>query len=188
MIPEKRHVIKVLKGVEKGVKEKDSIKLKDLSNQTIHSSSIHQNPECIIIAVIVYSLSKIVERTNYKDYKDYKKFLKSFLGHLSKARENLKKDKEREFREELVEIRKEINKISGNFKKHLKFIFNKASINKASRLYEHGLSMEKTANLLGISSWELAECVGKTGISNVKLNKTVTIKERVGTALNLFSK
>ncbi len=188
MIPEKKHVIKVLDKVNKAVEEKNYVKLKKLSNQTLHSSSIHQNPELIMIAVITYSLNKIVERTNYKDYQEYDSFLKSLLNHLDRARDNLENDKEEKFREELVKIRKDINKISGSFKKHLKFIFNKASINKASRLYEHGLSMEKTANLLGVSVWELGEYVGKTGISEVKLNKTVTIKERVGTALNLFSK
>ena len=62
----------------------------------------------------------------------------------------------------------------------------KAKINKASRLYEHGISMEKTAKLLGISQWELAEYVGPMGASEYPQTQTLDIKKRVKKAMEFF--
>ena len=59
-------------------------------------------------------------------------------------------------------------------------------INKASRIYEHGISMQRTAELLGISEWELSEYAGRTGISDVNLSITMDIKTRIEKAMELF--
>jgi len=63
---EKEHVIKVLENTKIALKKEDVIQLKELSNQTIHSASIDQTSESILLAVIVYSLGKIIERGKYK--------------------------------------------------------------------------------------------------------------------------
>ncbi len=184
---ERNHVLNILEQTKKAVEKKNVVKLKELSNQTIHSASIYQDTESVLIAVIIYSLSKVVERTNYQKYKDYNSFVKSFIKHIKKARTSLKNNQEKEFRQELKNVRKEISKISGNFKKHLEQVFKKSSINKASRIYEHGISMEKTADLLGISAWQLAEYAGKTGIADVDLSITMTVKKRIKLAEQFFN-
>ena len=61
-------------------------------------------------------------------------------------------------------------------------------IKKASRIYEHGISMQKTAKLLGISIWELAEYSGQTGISNVNLSITLDVKERIKNAMEFLTR
>ena len=186
MIEEPQHILKVLKETKEAVGREDSVKLKELSNQTIHSASIHQDADCIMIAVIIYSLSKIIERTNYKEYPGFKEFLNSFLEHLEHAISSLKQNNEKRFRKELRSIRANISKMSGSFKKHIQDVFRKAEINKASRIYEHGISMEKTARLLGISLWELAEYAGQTGIADVNLSITMPVKKRIKIAEEVF--
>jgi len=176
---EPKHILKVLQETRKAVREQGTIKLKKLSNQTIHSASIHQDTDSILIAVIIYSLSKFLERTNYRSYPSWNPFFKAFMMHIDRAIKALRQNNEKKFRKELKKIRAEISKISGHFKKHVQDVFKKASINKASRIYEHGVSMEKTAKLLGISIWELAEYAGQTGISDVNLNITLPIKTRI---------
>ena len=47
--------------------------------------------------------------------------------------------------------------------------------------------MEKTAKLLGISLWELAEYSGQTNISEHKLGKTIDVKDRARTAMEIFN-
>jgi len=183
---EPKHILKILKETKEAVKEQDTVKLKKLSNQTIHSASIHQDIDSIMVAVIIYSLGKFLERTNYRDYPAWNPFFKSFLKHIDDAILALKEGKEDKFRKELKKIRASVSKISGHFKKHVQDVFKKASINKASRIYEHGISMEKTAKLLGISIWELAEYAGQTGISDVNLNITMPEKERIKLTLNFF--
>ena len=53
-------------------------------------------------------------------------------------------------------IRNSINEIEGDLSVYLRDILYKAGINKAFKLYEHGLSAEKTASLLGVSLWDFA--------------------------------
>ena len=184
---ERGHTLQVLEKTKQAIKDKDSIKLKELSNQTIHSASIQQDADSIMIAVIIYSLSKILERTNYQKYPKWKSFFTHLTTHIDKAITALQENKDEKFRDELQGIRKDISKLTGNFKTHVQNVFKKASINKASRIYEHGISMEKTSKLLGISIWELAEYAGQTGISDVNLNITLPIKQRVKLAMEFFS-
>jgi len=69
---------------------------------------------------------------------------------------------------------------------YIKDVFRKAQINKASRIYEHGISMEKTAKILGISVWELSEYVGKTRIDDINLGITTPIRKRIKLAEEVF--
>ncbi len=188
MVQETKHVLEVLRKAKQAIKQEDAIKLKELSNQTIHSASIEQDTDSIMIAVIIYSISKIIERTKYKDYPGWRKFFSSLMKHIDNAIAALEKNNEEIFKQEMVRIRQEVNKLSGNFKKHIQDVFHRASINKASRIYEHGISLEKTAQLLGITLWELAEYTGKTGIPDVNLAVTKPIKERIKIAEEIFGK
>lgn len=183
---EKDNIIRILRETKLAVQTGDNVKLKELSNQTIHTSSIAQDPDNIIVAVIVYALSKILERTNYQAYKGWKNFFNNFLTCIEKAKEAVEQNKLEEFRAQVSCIRKEISSLQGNFKKHIEEVFRKAQINKASRIYEHGISMEQTASLLGISLWELAEYSGKTGIGDVQESLTSSTKKRVSTMMEFF--
>lgn len=188
MFVEKENLSRILQETKIAVKKEDSIKLKELSNQTIHSASIHQDENSIAVAVIVYSLSKLLERTNYQQYGNWKSFFSSFMKHLDRVYSAIKEDDEEKFRFEIKKLRKTIAKLSGNFKKHVEDVFKKAEISKASRIYEHGISMEKTSKLLGITIWELAGYVGQGGIGDVDLNITLPEKERIKIALEMFKK
>lgn len=185
---EKEHILNILKDVKKAVKEKEIIKLKELSNKTIHSSSIDQDPENITLAVIIYSLSKIIERTNYSEYKNWRGFFEKFMEHIDNSISYLEKDDVVKFAEELEKIRTDVSELTGDLKKNIQDVFKKASINKASKIYEHGISMEKTSKLLGISLFELAEYAGQTGISDINLNITMPVKKRIKLAMDFFEK
>jgi hypothetical protein len=133
-------------------------------------------------------LIKIIERESYREYKEWPSFYNLAIRDLGLAAQNLRQNKLKQFRQRLVDIRKSANKFSSNLKKYIKDVFEKAAINKASRLYEHGLSLSETTDLLGISQWELAEYVGKTGISDVNLSVTVPIKQRLNFTKKLFER
>lgn len=183
---EKAHILGVLEQAREAVKKEDIVKLKELSNQTIHSASINQDSTSILIAIIIYSLGKIIERTQYKELPGWNSFFKSFIHKISKATSNLEKDDEKSFEKELNSITKEISSLTGDLKTNIKDVFQKASINKASKIYEHGISLEKTSKLLGISIWELQEYAGQSQVSEVKLNKTIPIRERIKLAEEFF--
>jgi len=186
MIQERGHVLNVLKRTKASLERQDAVKLKDLSNQTIHAASINQESESIILAVVIYSLSKIIERTNYQKYPGLKEFLTHVAQHIDKSIVYVQKENKKGFVKEIEYIRKDINKLTGNLKRQIQDVFQRAKINKASRMYEHGISMEKTAKLLGISIWELTEYAGQTGISDVNLNITIPMRQRIKFAMEMF--
>jgi len=185
---EKENVLRILKETKRAVKENNSFLLRELSNQTVHTSSIHQDADNIAVAIIVYSLSKIIERRNYRTYSNWPTFYRRFLVCINNAILALEKDKLDEFHNQLEQVRRIIEELTGNLKLQIQDVFRKAEINKASRIYEHGISMEQTAKLLGISIWELAEYSGGTGISEVNLNLTLPEKKRIKYAIEIFEK
>jgi hypothetical protein len=185
---EKDNLLYILSSTIKAISEKDIFTLKELSNRTVHSASIFQDSDSISVAVIVYSLAKIYERSKYETYKDWNLFDKSVSLNLKNAVSSLKQDKTGDFRGNLQNIINSIKKLSSHLRIYIEEVFRKARINKASRLYEHGISFEQTARLFGISIFELAEYAGRTGIGDVDLSITMPIKDRIKIASDFFEK
>jgi len=183
---DRQHILNTLKKVKQSLDKEDYIEIKQLSDNIIHDSSTEQDPDIISVAIIIYSLSKLIERESYKTEKNWKTFYKNYLKNINDMIESLEKDNLKRFRDEVDANRKLIEQLSGNLKIYINEVFRKAKINKASRIYEHGISMEKTAAILGISVWELAEYAGKTRISDHNLGITMPIKSRIKLAQEIF--
>ena len=73
---EVEHVISILKEIKQSLKEEDSVKLKELSNQTIHAASIQQHTDSITLAILIYTLSKLLERKESLKVKNWDSFIK----------------------------------------------------------------------------------------------------------------
>lgn len=184
---ERRHILNILMKVREALRNRDYIKIKRLSDKVIHHASVHQDPNVISIAVIIYSLSKLIERENYTKERNWPDFYNSYRRNIENMITALKNNDPEKFHNEVISNRKLIQGLSGKLKFFIGDVFRKAQINKASRIYEHGISMEKTAKILGISLWELSEYAGKTGIADVNLAMTMPLKERIKTAEQFFS-
>ncbi len=183
---EKENVLRILKETKQAIDKDDPVKLKELSNQTIHTASITQDPDNIAVAVMVYSLSKIIERKQYREFSGWNSLYKSILSAVDNSINAIKEEDDIKLKENLTLIRKTVSKLSGQLKIYIQDVFRKAEINKASKIYEHGISMEKTANLLGITMFELASYAGQKPDIDVPLTKTLDIKTRVKTAMEMF--
>ncbi|MEM4703060.1 MAG: hypothetical protein QXP53_01065 [Candidatus Pacearchaeota archaeon] len=183
---EKRNFLSILKNAKRALKERNVLLLKEMSNRTIHSASLYQDPDAVVIAVTIYTLSKLLERENYRSYPEWKPFVNTCLKFLEKAIECLEKDKLEGFRKSMISIREAIEGIGSRLKTYILEVFRKAAINKASRIYEHGISRAETSRLLGITQWELAEYVGATWIADVDLSITMPIEKRIKVAEKLF--
>ena len=97
----------------------------------------------------------------------------------------LKKDDIKNFRKEVASIRNLIQRLSGKLKDYINDVFRKAEINKASRIYEHGISLGKTAQLLGVTQWELVDYMGQKK-TDEKYSVT-DIRKRAQSAVEFFS-
>ena len=175
---EGENIIRILEETKVALKEKDTLKLKQLSDQTNNTASRTQDADNIAIAVIVYSLGKILERGYAENLSVVIKEIDNVIRSAKKEGDLLNRN--------LKQLRAEIEKISPGMKKYIGDVFRKASINKASKIYGHGVSMENTAKLLGISVWELANYAGQTEISNAPESRTLGVKERIKLVEGIF--
>jgi len=183
---EEENVLRILKEARKAINENNPSEIKKLSDQTIHTATISQDPDNIIVAVLVYSLAKIVEREHYKEMPGWDNFYSEFLKYLDSAILHLEKNDIDKYRNDVGKIRNVMNKISSNLGEYIRDVFRKAKINKAFKIYEHGLSEEKTAHLLGVSLWDLAGYIGQSTVSEAKVNESMPVKNRIKIAEEIF--
>ena len=184
---EVEHVIEVLESARKAIKEEDILKLGELSNQTIHSVSTHQDTGNVTMAVIVYTLSKLIERKSALKIKNWDLFIKKIDSQFSLAIRALKEEKYEKYEKYMKMARKSLGSASLNIKAYIQEVIRKASINKGSKIYEHGISLGQTAQILGITEWELSEYTGQTKVSDIRFNSTVNVEQRAKIALEFFS-
>jgi len=184
---EKEHIIDVLEEAKHALKTSNSLKLQHLSNQTIHSASIHQDKDSITIAVIIYTLSKIILRKSNLQIKNWPTFIKRFNGQVDLAIDSMQKDRLDKFNYYLEKARASLSNLSINLKPYIQEVLRKASINKASKLYEHGISLSQTSKLLGITRWELAEYIGQKNLDERPYSKSINTKRRIQMAMDFFN-
>ncbi|HRZ85525.1 MAG TPA: hypothetical protein P5277_01975 [Candidatus Paceibacterota bacterium] len=184
---EKEHILSILKEAKKAAKSENVFVLKSLSNQTIHAASIYEDNDNIMIAVLIYSLGKLIERKRNFNNTDFQEILDYYLKIIDDSIFFITKKDIDSFSSNLKTLIQKTNTLSKHLKESLQDMFKKAQINKASKVYEHGISIEKTANLLGISIWEIVEYTGQSSIHDQNLTKTMDIKKRIKTAIEIFS-
>jgi hypothetical protein len=183
---EVKNILKIFEEAKKAIKENNTAKLKSLSNQTNNTASRTHDPDNIAVAVIIYSLGKILERENYRNYFNWEKFYKNLLIYFDKEINALKNNNEKEISKTLKLIRGTISNLSRKLKIYISDVFRKAQINKALKIYEHGISLEKTANLLGITMFELANYSGQKKSFSFLEEKAQSVRKRIKIAENMF--
>lgn len=179
-------ILDILKKSYKAIKDDDIKELKELSNHIVHDMSIFQDEYSISTAVMIYSLSKVFERSKYTKYRDWPIFYRTVMGNLEKAAKALTESNIEEYEKCTREILKVIDKLGSNLKKYIEEVMHKAKISKASRVHEHGISIGRTAEILGISEWELMDYIGRTGIADVTLALTKRASERLKITRKIF--
>ncbi len=183
---ERRNILRIFQETKEAVLKRDAAKIRSLSNQTTNTAALTHDPDNIAAAVVVYALSKIIEREDYKQLPGWNEFYNIYINSIDKIIEALKRKDDVAYRKNIQLIRNSIGTVSGKLKDYIQDVFRSASINKASRIYEHGISMEKTANLLGVTMFELAEYAGKGKYADVPEAKTVDVGSRIKLAMEMF--
>ena len=183
---ERENILLIFQETKEALEREDSATIKNLSNQTNNTAALTNDPDNIAAAVIVYSLSKILERADYKKLSGWNNFYERYITCIDNIILSIMKEDDELYRKNIKMLREAIEKLSGSLKYYIKDVFRKASINRASKIYEHGISMEKTASLLGITMFELASYVGQKEFGDVSQIKTIDVKARIKTAMEMF--
>ena len=179
----KRDIIAVLNDLIEVLKlkeERDIAEIKRLSNHLIHNASIFQDEDSVSVAILIYSLSKIIERREGNF--DYKKI----LSILNLCVSYLKSDDDENFRKSIKDIFNFIRTIDVKIKLYINEVINQAQIKKGCKLCEHGISVARASEVLGISQWELMHYLGKTTLID-KFSEPVNVSKRLNIARSLFS-
>ena len=79
-----------------------------------------------------------------------------------------------------------ISKEDNKLQKYIRRVVNDAQIKKGFKIYEHGISLGKTAELLGISQWELMKYIGGVKLSDTVKDK-IQLQHRLNYARELFN-
>lgn len=178
-----------LKKIKKALDSMDANKLKELSNHTIHCSSIYHEKRPIYIAIITYSLSKIIEKAEIrKKYtEEFEDFMKGIIQNFEMLITFLEKRDFKKFNKAIKVMLKEISEFDSSFGRYAEDVLEFAKAQKGAKIYEHGLSLSSVAEMLGISKWELMEKVGETKIHEEILTPK-SVKERLERMKKLIEK
>jgi len=175
----KKDILEVLEQALAALEAEDHHALLDLSNHVIHDASIFQDDDSVSFAVIIYALSKIVHRCDNEKIP-----VPQVASLLQEAKDALELSKEDVYRAVIKRIFDEVKKLDEKVGLYITEVINQARIKKASKMTEHGISLARTAELLGISQWELQDYFGKTQIPEHELG--VPVKHRLKLARSWF--
>ena len=153
--------------------------LKELSNHTIHNASIFQDEDSVSIAILIYAISKILERGLDEKYR------LRLVALIKEAYTSLDSGDVGKYKSLIRGIFKEITSIETKFKYYIEEVIRQAQIRKGSKIFEHGISIARASEMLGISQWELMSYVGKTALTDMGPAEEMT-KKRLAIARGLF--
>ncbi len=184
---ERGNILRIFQETRAAIARDDSASIHSLSNQTNNTAALTNDPDNIAAAVVVYALSNIIEKKEYYfRIQGWKKFYDSYLLTIDRIIDALEERDDQKYRDNIKIIRSAIENLSGKLRGYIQDVFRRTNINRASKLYEHGLSMEKTSKLLGISIFELAEYTGAKQIGDVPQARTMNVNDRIKLAVDFF--
>ena len=170
----KQDILNVLNKAISLINEDKYYSLSELSNHVIHNASIYQDKDSLSTAVLTYSLYKLFSKYSFEKQK--------FISILEKASKALKTNKIKSFRTYISTSFKLIETIDKDFSNYVEQVEEKARIKKAVKIYDHGISLSRVAEILNITQWELLNYLG-----NIKLEPyRISRKDRLKIAEKIF--
>ena len=150
--------------VIRGLTHEISVDFSVLSNQCIHCASIFQDAASLQLAVGLYALSKVHQRLHDDRGKDWIDLEKKLVVLFELCKGALTKSDELAFMANMKKIIESIRQVDSHINLFVDEVIEKAKITKGASMFRHGLSVQRVADILGISSWDLMGYLGKTQI------------------------
>jgi hypothetical protein len=164
----KKDILAVLKKAMVLIRKRDYAGLTEISNHTIHTASVVQDEDSLSIAVLILTLAKVIEKCASKGM-TCPAFV---MSNLKKAEQGLHKHNDKQFRSAIKNLMHALQTLDKKVKLYIAEVVDRAKIKKGGKLNAHGVSAQRAAAMLGISSWELLEYLGKTNLPTEGLPST----------------
>lgn len=156
----------------------DFEQLKELSNHAIENVALHKDLDVVSVAVLLYSIYKIISCISEGNYKD-------LVNKLKSAKQNLQQNNFGKYNRAIRASFGIVRKCNAKVKIHLQDVMQAARIKKGTALLERGLSIGQAAGLMGLSNWDLQEYAGKT-TTIAEHSESIRAKKRLLTAFKIF--
>jgi hypothetical protein len=156
-------IIEVLEHVKDALERMDIDALSEWSNHIVHSIAIYREKRAVYVAIIAYSLSKLVEkkREHLAQTDKWSNFIANLLKEMVLAVETLESRNIVKFDALIAQMMKQISEFDVSFSRYAEEVLEFSKVQKGARIYEHGISLSSIAEMLGISKWELMRKVGE---------------------------
>ncbi|MBW3011349.1 hypothetical protein KY326_03960, partial [Candidatus Woesearchaeota archaeon] len=151
----KKDLLLVISSSLLALEKQEFFKLDNVSDQCLQSAALYHDEDVINLAIIIYSLSKISARNQIKPIANWNKIMESIHALLVSARHNLNRNHLDSFRADLKEILNKIAKADEKIGMYIDKVLHKARIKKGRKIYEQGLSIGETSELIGVNYWDL---------------------------------
>lgn len=167
------------------LKNRDVNYLRKISNLSLDNAAVIQDESSVSIAVIIYSLSKILGRIG-KETEEQTTTIERIINRLEKAKILLKKQDQSYYKKVIKEILEKIDQLDERLAVFIEEVVDKAKIKKSSNIYEHGISLGRSAEITGVSQWDLMNYVGKTTIYDKEAPARISAQKRLRYAEIIF--
>ncbi len=181
----KEDIISALDEAYKAFVKFDIPKLSRVSNFTIHNAGIFQDHDSVTFAVLIYSLAKVCTRERESEYLGWKQFKGQVEFFLAEAKHALERGNHDDYSKVIRRMFQLIGHLDRKLTKYATEVVEQARIKKGGKVYEHGISSGRAAELMGITEWELMSYAGLTGISE-RIDATMPIEQRMRIAKKIF--
>jgi hypothetical protein len=178
-------LLNIITKAKSALSREDSASLSKFSTETITYASVYQDKESVQVAVIMYALAKIVQRAE-TDPSYWQKIHESIEKEFYDAEEFLEKSNDKGYYDAIKKILQDIGQADDMLRKYIEDVLGKAKIVKGFNMYDSGVSIGRSAELLGISQWELMSYAGKTKVIDIYKEGIIPIKERLAYAKKIF--
>ncbi len=184
-----KDLLETLKEIKKALTLKDAEELKELSDHTIHCSTLHHEKRAIYIAMITYSLSKIIEKGELqrKHSEELEDFINGMIENFGALIDFLEKRDFAKFENAIKNMLKDISEFDASFGKYVEDVLEFSKIQKGTKIYEHGLSLSSVAEMIGVSKWDLMKKIGETKVHE-EIKPLTNVKERFEKLKKLLEK
>ena len=183
----RKDILQALRKVQPALISGNIKKIKLVSNMTLHNAGISQDQDSVGISVIIYTLSKIYNRPRLYQQPCFLKFKDQMIKELQEAQNFLHKNDVKNYRRKIKRIFQVIAMFEKKFGMYMREAIVQSKIKRGGRIVEHGISMGRAAQLLGISRWELMGYIGGTKLGDVKHEGGDTVDKRLGLMRKVFS-
>jgi len=174
----KEDILAVLADAVQALQAEDYHKIAELSNHVIHDASIFQDDDSLSIAILIFALSKMVQRCCEK-----KIDFRHIIPLVEQAHKLLQQEKYKAYRSTIQHLFDSIRKLDEKLKVYIQEVIDRAKIKKGSKLHEHGVSIARISELLGVSQWELQKYIGNILETD---GREKAVRQRLDTARSLF--